>query len=40
MMNFLQALRGNGEQFIEDAIPQCVKILVSECYNLGETLMR
>lgn len=40
MMNFLQALRGNGEQFIEDAIPQCVKILVSECYNLGKTLMR
>ena len=39
-MNFLQALRGNGEQFIEDAIPQCVKILVSECYNLGRTLMR
>ena len=40
MYNFLQAIRGNGDQFIEDLVPSSVKVLISECHNLGETLMR
>ena len=33
-------MNGNDQLIRDDLLPECVKILVSECHNLGETLMR
>ena len=39
-INFISAIRGLGGQYIYDVIPTCVKVLISECHNLGATLLR
>ena len=39
-IKFISAIRGLGGQYIADVIPTCVKVLISECHSLGETLLR
>ena len=36
----ISAIRGLGEEYIDQLVPDCVKILVNECNTLGETLLR